>query len=135
MALGFLEALRNNIMDEVTALVDAGAGAGLLRIYDGTQPATGGTVTTLLAELTLSDPSFGAAVSAAITANAITGDTSADNTGTATWFRIVDSNIVFVLDGTVGLVASGADLELNTVAITAGVAVDISSMVLTAGNA
>ncbi len=133
MAMGFLAALRNNMLDEITALVDAGAGAGKLRIYDGTQPATGGAVTTLLAELAMNDPSFGAAAAGVLTANAITDDTSADNTGTATWFRIVDSDDTFVLDGDAG-VGSEA-LVLNTAAVTAGVNVEVSSLVLTAGNA
>ncbi|MEE8207799.1 MAG: hypothetical protein V3T88_02400 [Nitrosomonadaceae bacterium] len=132
MALGFLVALRNNRLDEITALIDAGT-AGFLRIYDSTRPATGGTVTTLLAELTLSVTSFPAASSGAMVGNTITGDASANATGTATWFRIVDSASVFVLDGDVG--TSGSDLNLNSVAISAGVAVDVTQFDLTDGNA
>lgn len=132
MTLGFNTTLRNDRQDLITADIDKGAGAGKLRIYDGSRPATGGTATTLLAELTFSDPSFAAASAGAITANSITGDTSADATGTATWFRIVDSNDVFVMDGSVG--TSGADLNFNTVAFSAGVAVDVSSMVFTHGD-
>ena len=48
MALGYLVALRNNQLDEIPALIDAGVGAGKLKIYDGVRPATGGTATTLL---------------------------------------------------------------------------------------
>lgn len=133
MALAFVEALRNARLDEITAKIDAGTGAGKLRIYDGTRPATGGTATTLLAELTMSDPSFPAASSGQMTANAITDDSSADNTGTATWFRIVDSDNNFVVDGDVG--TSGSDLNLNSTSITAGVTVEVTSLVLTEGNA
>jgi len=132
MALGITATTRNNMLDELTALIDAGT-AGFLRIYDGTRPATGGTATTLLAELTMNVTSFPAASSGAMTANAITGDTSANATGTATWFRITDSAGTAVVDGDVG--TSGSDLNLNTVAITSGVTVDVTSMVLTAGNA
>lgn len=132
MALGMLAALRNNMLDEITALFDAGAGAGKLRIYDGTRPATGGTATTLLAELTLTDPSAAAASGGVLTLSAIADDASADATGTATWFRIVDSNNVFVLDGNVG--TSGSDLNLNSTAITVGGAVSVTSFVITAGN-
>lgn len=135
MTLGLDGTLRNNRLDQISASVDAGAGAGVLTIYDGTRPATGGAVTTALAVLTMGDPSFAAATGGTMTANAITGDTSADNTGTATWFRIVDSVAGFVLDGSVTATSGGGDLELTTVSITAGVAVDITSMVLTAGNA
>lgn len=133
MTIGLVAAGRNNMLDEITALIDAGAGAGLLRIYDGARPATGGAVTTLLAELTLGDPSFAAAAAGAMALSAVTGDPSANATGTATWFRIVDSDLTFVLDGDVA--TSGSDLNLNTTSITAGVAVDITSGTFTAGNA
>ena len=133
MALAFVAALRNARLDEITAKIDAGTGAGKIRIYDGARPATGGTVTNLLAELTMGDPSFPAAAAGSMTANAITGDTSADATGTATWFRVVDSDNNFVLDGNVG--AGGSDLNLNSTSINAGVAVEITSFVLTDGNA
>ena len=132
MAIKYTNTLNNSRADAIATAVDAGAGAGLLRIYNGTQPAKGGTATTLLAELTFSDPSFAAAVAGVLTANAITGDAAANATGTATWFRIVDSNALFVLDGTVG--TSGADLNLNDVNIVISLPVDISSMVLTEGN-
>lgn len=133
MALGFVVALRNNSLDEITTLIDAGAGAGLLRIYDGTRPATGGTATTLLAELTMTDPSFPAASSGAMTASAIADDTSANAAGTATWFRITDSTGAAVVDGDVG--TSGSDLNLNTVTFSIGLNVSVTSLVLTAGNA
>lgn len=133
MALGFVVALRNNSLDEITTLIDAGAGAGLLRIYDGTRPATGGTATTLLAELTMIDPSFPAASSGAMTASAIADDTSANAAGTATWFRITDSTGAAVVDGDVG--TSGSDLNLNTVTFSIGLNVSVTSLVLTAGNA
>ena len=131
MALGFNVTLRNNMLDEITALIDAGTN-GLLRIYDGSRPATGGTATTLLAELTFSATSFPAASSGAMTANAISDDTSANAAGTATWFRIVDSASGHVMDGDVG--TSGSDLNLNTTTISVGLNVSVSSMVLTAGN-
>lgn len=133
MAIAYSTALRNARLNQVTASVDAGSGAGLLRIYDGTRPATGGTPTTLLAELTFSDPSFGAASGGVLTASAITQDAAANATGTATWFRVVDSAGTFVMDGNVG--TSGSDLNLNSTSISTGVAVSITSFVLTEGNA
>ncbi len=133
MSLGYLEALRHNQLDEITTLIDAGAGAGLIRIYDGARPATGGAVTTLLAELTCSDPSAAAASGGVWTFDTITDDASADADGTATWFRIVDSNGAFVLDGDVG--TSGSDLNLNSVSLTTGGTVSITSFTITAGNA
>jgi hypothetical protein len=128
MALQYLVALRNNMLDEINTLINAGAGAGKLRIYDGSQPATGGAVTTLLSENILSDPAAPAASAGVLTFSAISDDTAADATGTGTWFRIVDSNDVFVLDGPI------ADLNLNTNEITIGVNVEISGFVITEGN-
>lgn len=135
MAIGYATALRNNMLDEITTLIDAGAGAGLLRIYDGTKPAVCGTATTLLAELTMTDPSAGAASGGVWTASSITDDTSANAPGTATWFRIVDSNGVCVLDGTVTVTSGGGDLELNSVSISTGQNVAVTSMTITEGNA
>jgi hypothetical protein len=132
MALGFVTALRNARADQITAKMDAGSGPGKLRIYDGSRPATGGSATTLLAELTLSDPSAGAAAGGVLTLNAITPDASANATGTATWARIVDSDGNFVTDMSVG--TAGADVNLNTTSIVAGAAVSVTSAVLTEGN-
>lgn len=133
MALAFATALRNNMLDQIKTSLDAGAGAALIRIYDGTRPATGGTATTLLAELTCTDPSAGAAASGVLTFSTITQDSSADATGTATWFRMVDSTAAFVMDGNVG--TSGSDLNLTTTAIVSTQPVSISSATITAGNA
>lgn len=134
MALGYAAALRNAQLDQITTRMDGGTGAGLLRIYDGTRPATGGTATTLLAELTLSDPSAAAASGGVLTFNAITADASANATGTATWFRIVQSDgTTHVMDGNVG--TSGSDLNFNTTSIVAGAQVSVTSFTITAGNA
>ena len=124
----------------VVDLLDGGAGAGKIRVYGGTQPAGGPDeavgAQTLLAELALSDPAFGNAVDAApggrATANAITDDASADATGTATWFRALDSNNVAIIDGDVTATGGGGDLELNSVAISAGAQVSITSWTVTA---
>lgn len=133
LAIAYIPALRNNMLDEITTLIDAGTGAGLLRIYDGSRPATCGVATTLGAELTFTDPSAGAASSGAWTASAITADSSANATITATWFRCVDDTGTCVIDGDVG--TSGSDLNLDSVSITAGQNVAVSSMVITGGNA
>lgn len=135
MAISYITTLRNARLDAITAQIDAGAGGGQIKIYSGTRPATGGTVTTVLAELTMSVTSFPAAAAGTMSANSITGDASANSTGTATWFRVTDSNGAFVMDGDVGATGSGADMELNTVSVESGVAVDITSFTITAGNA
>ena len=129
MAVGMATTLRNARLDEITTAAGASA---LLRIYDGTRPATGGTATTLLAELTCNATFAPAASGGTLTLNAITQDSSANATGTATWARIVTSGAVFVLDCSVG--TSGADINLNTTSIVAAAAVSVTSAVFTEGN-
>lgn len=132
MAVGYSTTLRNARLDAVSTAVGS---AGKLRIYDGTRPATGGTATTLLAELTLGSPFAPAASGGVLTANAITGDTSADATGTATWARLVTSASAFVADISVSATGGGGDLQLASASITTGVAVNVTSLTITAGNA
>lgn len=109
------------------------ANSGLLRIYDGTQAATADTAIgaqVLLAELTLNATAFGSAVAGVATANAVTQDSSANATGTATWFRVVKTDGTTNLwDGSVG--TASADLILNSVAISSGAAVSITSFTVT----
>lgn len=133
MALAFPAAIRNGWLDDINAALNAGAGAALIRIYDGTRPATGGAATTLLAELTCTDPAAAAAAAGVLTFSAIAQDASANATGTATWFRMVDSAAGFVMDGDVGI--SGSDLNLTTTSIVATQPVSISSATITAPNA
>lgn len=109
------------------------ANSGKLRIFDGAQPATADTAITtqvLLAELTMNATAFGAAVAGVATANAITSDTSANNSGTASWFRLFESNGTTVAwDGSVG--TSLCNLNLATTAIVATATVSVSSLTYT----
>lgn len=131
MTVGMSTTLRNARLDAITTAAGASA---LLRIYDGTRPATGGTATTLLAELTCNATFAPAASSGTLTLNAITADSSANATGTATWARIVKSDgTTHVLDCSVG--TSGADINLNTTSIVSGASVAVTSAVFTEGNA
>lgn len=132
LTLGYATTLRNTRLQAVRDAIDAGAGAGLLRVYDGSRPATCGSATTKLAELTFTDPSAGAAAAGVITFSAIASDVSADAVGTATWFRSVDSTGTCCVDGSVGTAAS--DLNLNSTSISTGQQVAVTSMVITGGN-
>lgn len=123
--------------DAVVDALDGGTGAGLLRIYDGTQPADVDTAVgtqNLLAELTLSDPAFGnaadASPNATATANSISDDSSANASGTATWFRAVTSGGTAVIDGDAGT-ATTDDLELDSANISAGATVSVTSWTVT----
>lgn len=102
---------------------------GYLRMYDGAQAADADTAVgaqVLLAELRWNATAFAAAVNGVAAANAITPDASANATGTATWFRALKSDgVTVVFDGSIG--TSGANLNMNSVAIQIGAAVSVSS--------
>jgi hypothetical protein len=55
MTVGFPASLRNARLDEITTAAGASA---LLRIYDGTRPATGGTATVTTNQGRQDDRSF-----------------------------------------------------------------------------
>lgn len=122
------DAAANASANAVCALLNSGK----LRVYDGTQPASANTAITtqnLLAELTFGVTAFGAAAAGVAAANAVTSAT-APATGTAAWFRAVKSDgITVVWDGSVG--TSGADLNLNSTAISSGATVAVSSLTYT----
>lgn len=125
--------LSNNVVNpQADALSDL-ADNGYLRIYDGTQPATADTAITtqtLLAELRFNATAAPAASNGVLTFNAITQDSSANNTGTASWFRALASDGSTVLfDGAVG--TSGSDMNIATTSIVAGAIVGVSSFVYT----
>lgn len=132
MSIALEVAARNAAADAVMALVDAGAGAGKLKIRTGAKPASGGASTgTVLASLTFSDPATGAAASGVDTASAITQDSSADATGTAGHFEVTDSDDNVVFRGDVTATGGGGDMQLVTTAIVAGQPVQITSFTYT----
>jgi len=106
--------------------------SGKLRIYDQTQPTDSDTALgaqVLLADLALGSTAFAAASSGSKSANSITQDSSADATGTAAWGSLLNSSNVRKLDYSVG--TSGANLNLNSVGISSGAAVSVSSFTIT----
>ena len=115
--------------DALSVLLDN----GYLRIYDGTQAATADTALgaqVLLAELRFNATAAPAASGGVLTFNAITQDSSANNTGTASWFRALKSDgTTVVFDGAVG--TSGSDINIATTAIVAGAIVGVTSAVYT----
>jgi hypothetical protein len=127
-ALGYVTTLRNARLDQITSAVGA---SGLIRIYDGTQPSTGGAATTLLAELACSATFAPAASTSTLTANTITQDSSANATGTATWGRLTTSGGTAVADFTAG---TSGSLVLTTASIVITQPVSISSFIITEGN-
>lgn len=115
--------------------LDSGGGAAIIRVYGGTPPANLDTThsETLLAELTMSDPSFADPVdatgSATMTANAISNDSSANATGTPTFARLFESTGTTAYLQVSAAIGSG---EMNfTAGTVAGAPVSVTSLVLT----
>lgn len=108
-------------------------------IYTGAIPSNVGTANT---GTHLASPQFGATAFpasadggsnglATATANAITSDTNAANTGTAGYFSVqaASNSGTVIARGTCG--TSAADMIMNTTSITAGDTIAVSSFVIT----
>lgn len=119
---------RNAALDAAMNLMNSGTA----KIYSGTQPANANTAlsgNTLLATLTFASPAFASASAGSKTANAIASDTNAAATGTASFFRMFESDGTTVVgDGSVG--TSSADMIITTTSIVAGETVSCSSCVI-----
>jgi hypothetical protein len=129
MTLRIGTALRNAMASAVNTTLSAGAGAPVVRIYTGSQPATPATAATgtLLVEIPLNDPAGGSPATGVITVDVDPEPTAdASNTGTAGWFRILDSDGVAHIDG-----AIGAEMTLASTSITSGTAVTITGGTIT----
>lgn len=130
MATNLSAAAENAAVNAVTALLNVG-GAGSIKIYDGTEPAAADTALSgnnLLATLPLSATAFAAASAGAA---AMTGSPSAAAalSGTATFARFCNNVGTCVFQVTVGV--SGAQLNLNSVAISSGATVTVTSFTYT----
>ncbi len=118
---------RNAMGDVIIAAIGT---SGLLRIYDGTPPANVAAAlsgNTLLATCPLSSTFAPATSSGVITANTITTDPAADNTGTASFFRVLTSGATAIWQGTVTATGGGGDLTFASVSFTAGIAIGINT--------
>lgn len=125
--------------DQLTALktsYDAGT-AAVIQFYTtarATDVDTAIGAQTLLGTCTMNATSFGAPADAnpgaTITAAAITDDSSADATGTVVWCRIsTQSGGTAISDHNCG--TSSADFIFNTVSITSGSTISVTSFVIT----
>lgn len=122
MAVTYSNTVKDNRMTQVLNAIDGGAGAGYIEICSAAYAA-------VLATITLSDP-CGSVGSQALTLTMPKSDTTADNTGTAAIARIKDSTGTIVVSG-LTVSTSGADINLSSLAITAGDTVTLNSAVIT----
>jgi hypothetical protein len=128
MAYRRATATRQTVGDAEKALFNSGS----FQIRTGAQPtlpddAASGT---LLGTLTFGATAFGATNSSGVaTANAITSDSSADNSGTAAHARFLTSGAAIVADCSCG--QGSGDINFNNNVIVAGGTIAVSSMTLT----
>lgn len=131
MTISLATARRNAACDGITAR----ANSGYLRIYAGSVPANANAslgAATLLGTCGFGATAFGAASGGTATANAISNDSAADATGTATFFRVFESDgTTVVLQGSVSASGGGGDLILTPADVVAGVQIAITSITLT----
>lgn len=131
MATDIKATLKDTITNFVVDLIDAGGGAGYIQVRTGAQPANceAANTGTLLGTLPMSATAFGASSGGTATANAITSDTNADNSGTAGHFRIFDFANVCILQGDCG--QGSGTMNFDNSSIVAGGTIAISSMTYT----
>lgn len=124
MALVHATSVRNSVADLVVDLIDAGAGAGVIKFY------TNGDV--LMGSGTFLDPAFAAASSGSATLNpgAIVATISLAGTNVMAKFKIEDSNANEVFNGTVA--TSGGDINLTSVTFQQNDSLTINSLTYTA---
>jgi hypothetical protein len=126
------DAARDAQLDSILALIDAGAGPGVVRIYDGAQPADADdaiTTQNLLCEIELDNPAGVVAAGVLTFEPRIGGDAGiAVASGTATWARILDSDDNKVFDANVG--ETDQSLVINSVDIVVDGPVEIQSLTL-----
>ena len=122
------DALCSDFADDLNTRLNAG-GAATCEIYTGTKPTkpdTAVTTQTLLGTCTCS-ATAGTYANRRFTFNAITQDSSADASGTATWARFLDGAGTGVLDVDVTTTGGGGFMQMNNAAITAGGPISITS--------
>lgn len=126
-------AARAAMATALIAQIDGGSGPATLAFYTGTQPAGPGSAITgqvLLGTLTCSDPSSTQA-DGVITFEAITQDSAADASGTASWARLADSAGAGVADFDVTAAAGDGAIKLNTTTVVAGGPIAMTSLTIT----
>ena len=129
-------------LDAILAKFEVGTAANvLIQIYNGTQPDSPDAAITTQTKLAEFDVGTGTAFDAAATGTGTVdagymvaslqgtplSDTSADATGTASWFRAVDKDANGVIDGSVGSGTGDFDMMIDNTSINAGQTVKLNS--------
>jgi len=135
LAIQLSTSVRNARLDQIETTIST---APVMKILTGSPPADCATAEsgTTLATLTLPSDWMAAASSGSKAKSGTWQDTSADNTGTAGYFRIYDSGVTTChIQGTVTLTGGGGDMTVDSTSFTAGQNFTVTTFTLTDGNA
>lgn len=135
MTLFFSVDVRNARLDAIETVIGT---SPILKIFDGTPPANCAAADDgdVLATLTLPSDWMAAASSGSKALSGTWQDASADDTGTATYFRIYDSGETACdMQGTCSESGGGGDMILQNTDLNAGQTFTIITFTITDGNA
>lgn len=124
MAVNYNTTVKNSRMTVVRDAIDGGAGPGTLEVCSA-------GYATVLVTVTFDDP-CGSVSSGVLTFSALPLSATVANSGTAAIARIKDSTGAVVADG-LTVATSGADVNITSVTLTAGVTVDLNPASITHG--
>ncbi len=103
---------------------------GVLRIYDGTQPPSAENAITTqatIANFAVSSPAQIAGITSGTITFQLPSAVSSTTSATASWYRVYTSAMTAMWDGNVGTAGDSRDLTLNSVNISLGASVSITS--------
>lgn len=137
MALQFSDTVRNALLDSIETTVNTSA---VLKIYDLTAGAPANCAAaitgTVLATITLPSDWMSAASSGSKAKSGTWQDASADNAGTADFFRLFASDgTTCHMQGTVTATGGGGDMTVDNAVFAAGQSFTVNTFTLTAPGA
>lgn len=132
MSLQYSTTVNNGRLDSIETTIGT---SPIMKIRTGSAPANcaASATGTVLATLTLPSDWMAAASSGAKAKSGTWQDTSADNTGTAGWFEILDSGgTTRHIQGTVGI--GSGDLQVDNTSFASGQSFTVTAFTITAAN-
>ena len=127
--------LNINLKDILLDGLDTVFNGGTLDIRTGSPPGAGAPATgTVLVSITLPADAFAPASGGTKAKSGTWQDLSANATGTAGYFRLLNSGATAVLEGTVSLTGGGGDMQLDNTSIAVGQQVTVTAFTLSSSN-
>lgn len=127
--------LNTNLKNDLLDGIDSVFNAGTLEIRTGAAPGAGSAASgTVLVTITLPADAFAAASGGTKAKSGTWQDLSADASGTAGHFRLLNAGGTRVLEGTVTLTGGGGDMTLDNTNIAVGQQVTVTTFTLSSSN-